>query len=74
VKKLSILLFLSAILSGCFGSESKEETHDISWYLEHKTERLAKMKECLNNPGELRGTPNCVNSIKANAEASMKNF
>ena len=49
-----------------FGCQS-EETRSVEWYRapENKTALEAKLAECKNNPGELKGTPNCVNAFKA---------
>lgn len=42
-----------------------EEVKKVNYYKQHSTERKAKIDECKNNPGELRGTPNCVNALTA---------
>lgn len=51
-----------------------ETTRTVDWYKTHSTERAAKLRECRDNPGELRDSPNCVNAEKAAAlvEASKK--
>lgn len=51
-------------LAGC--NEDKVETvRDVQYYMENEESRSAKLKECNNNPGELAGTPNCINASKA---------
>lgn len=46
---------------------TSEETKTVDWYAapENKTTLEAKLKECKNNPGELKNTPNCINAQKA---------
>lgn len=53
-----------ALLYGC-DNTPKEQTMTVDWYKEHKAERVAKLNECKNNPGELAATPNCINAQKA---------
>lgn len=55
------------ILAGCDG----EKAHSVDWYKAHETERLAKLKQCEANPGELEHAPNCVNATQAEAEVSL---
>ncbi|MGO3741913.1 EexN family lipoprotein [Kerstersia sp.] len=59
------------ILSAC----SSEKEHDVQYYLDHPTERAAKIEECVNNPGKLDSTVNCVNAKEAQVrqEFSSKN-
>ena len=56
---------LSATLALTFtGCDKKEETKTVDWYMapENKDALDAKLKECRNNPGELKDTPNCQNA------------
>jgi hypothetical protein len=50
-----------------------EEVKTVSYYLEHDTERKVKLEECQNNPGQFRGTPNCVNADSAAAKKIWSN-
>ncbi|MDR0577030.1 MAG: EexN family lipoprotein [Candidatus Accumulibacter sp.] len=66
MKKLSILLiypFVALGLSGC--GEKPEPVQTVDWYKEHNEERMAMVKKCENNLGELAKTPNCINATKA---------
>lgn len=62
---LIVVMFAVAALAGC------KNTHSVDWYKAHATERLAKLKQCEADPGELQYTPNCVNATKAEAELSL---
>jgi hypothetical protein len=62
-----ISLTVAIILAGCNG----EKTHDVDWYKTHTAERLAKLKQCENNPGELDHAPNCQNAKKAAEELTF---
>lgn len=46
---------------------SKEETRTVDWYMapENKAALEAKLKECRNNPGELKDTAQCQNAVQA---------
>lgn len=47
----------------------KEETvQTVTWFKEHKEERLAMLKRCSENPGELGDSPNFVNASQADNE------
>jgi len=43
----------------------QEPVRTASWYVEHEAEYQAQMKRCLDNPGELGNTPNCINARQA---------
>lgn len=66
-KRASLIVVMLAVtaLAGC------KNTHSVDWYKAHATERLAKLKQCEADPGELQHTPNCVNATKAEAELSL---
>lgn len=49
------------LLSAC-GSEPER---DVQYYLDHASERTAKITECTGNPGKLDRTVNCINAKKA---------
>lgn len=63
MKKLSSLLFFSAVvLVGC-GEKTPVQT--VDWYKAHNAERLAMIEKCAANPGELAASPNCINAKTA---------
>lgn len=62
MKKLSIVLIVAAILAGC-GDKTPVQT--VDWYKTHDAERIAMIKECSGNPGELAASPNCINAKTA---------
>ena len=62
MKKLSFVLIVAAILAGC-GEKTPVQT--VDWYKTHDAERLAMIKECSANPGELAASPNCINAKTA---------
>ena len=61
-------LFILLICGGCKEAEkvATEQVKTVSYYKENLNERLNKLKECANNPGELENTPNCINAAEAN--------
>lgn len=69
--RIFIFLCLTCfVLTGCFEEKSpaKGETHTVEWFKNHKEEREVVLRECSNNPGELRHLPNCQNAAKADYE------
>lgn len=65
MKKLSIVLAIAAILSGC-GESTPVQT--VEWYKEHDAERRDMLTKCKSNPGELENSPNCINAQQAENE------
>jgi len=59
-KSVVMLLAAALALAGC-----KEKVHTVEWFKEHEAEREAQLAKCQSNPGELTGTPNCVNAARA---------
>ena len=41
------------------------EVHTVGWFKEHQAEMEAVLKQCRDNPGQLRSEPNCVNAARA---------
>lgn len=72
MKKIVPLILFSAItLFGC--NEKKADiTQTVDWYVEHNQERKETLDECSNNPGELRGAPNCTNAAVAERMRATK--
>ncbi len=64
----SVATTLALMLTGCF--EKEKATLDVEWYKTHDSERAAKLKECSNDPGTLKDTPNCVNAVEAERQLS----
>ena len=65
-----IMLFGVLALAGC---QKSEETHTVDWYKTsaHRAALTAKMRECINNPGELKNTPNCQNAQMATNQLGL---
>lgn len=65
---------MSAVLAALVLSFTgySEEVKTVNYYKQHTAERKAKIDECKNNPGELRGTPNCINAIAAHRTGGIK--
>ena len=65
------------VLTGCFGDSPEltraaptESVHDVDWFKTHDDERQSTLRECSNNPAELRDTPNCINALQAERSLS----
>lgn len=62
------------MLAGCEVRKTEEEARSVDWYEANKTERAAKLTECMSNPDKRDATPNCINASRAenNAKAAVK--
>jgi hypothetical protein len=69
-KTLMAVWVAGFVVVGC-NETVLEETHTVEWYTTNKAQRLEKLEECSNNPGELGETPNCKNAQEAK-RISMK--
>jgi hypothetical protein len=63
-------LMLTLLGSGLAGCSTGETTHTANWYMKHNQARDAKIKQCANNPGQLRNTSNCENAKAATRKLS----
>lgn len=63
MKKVILAAVLAAMVLGFAGCGDDVKT--VEYYNEHTDERDAKITECLNNPGQAKGDPNCVNATTA---------
>lgn len=59
-KAIGVVAAMLAALAGCAAKEEPVQT--VEFYSANKDVREAVLKACRDNPGELRGTPNCVNA------------
>lgn len=50
----------------------KEKVHDVEYYKNNTDERKQAIEACRNNPGELRGSPNCMNAFQAEKIANAQ--
>lgn len=58
------LIFGAVMFTGC-----SEDVKTVEYYKEHTDERKAKIGECRNNPGGMKGDPNCHNAFVAHSQA-----
>ena len=67
VNKILLFALLTTLVLPFTGCDKKEETKTVDWYMapENKDALETKLKECRNNPGELKDTPNCQNAALA---------
>ena len=48
-------------------AEPPKETQTVEWFMKPENREVLDetLKQCRNNPGELRDTPNCINAEEA---------
>jgi hypothetical protein len=56
------------LLHGC--TKAPETAQPVSWYLEHATEREAKVRWCADDMAR-KDTPDCRNALEANQRKAM---
>lgn len=61
------VILTSIVFTGCSG-----DLKTVDYYKEHADERKVKIEECRNNPGSMKGDPNCQNAFVAHSEAIDK--
>lgn len=66
---LAIALGLSLLAAS---SGARAGTHDVKWFADHEDIDVATNRSCRNNPGELAGTPNCINAEAAETEIYLR--
>jgi len=64
---VGMAVVLAAAASGCTRETPPTASYTVEEYLAKPDVMEAKLRECANNPGELRDTPDCVN-VKAAAQ------
>lgn len=60
MKSLLVVFAIAITLVGC----KDETTHTKQWYVDHDSERQARVKVCENDASE-RATADCQNAIEA---------
>ena len=65
---VGIAIAFIATASGCSGESPRPKaTHTVDQYLAKPDLLEETLRECANNPGELRDTPDCINVNAASA-------
>ena len=69
---IGIVIAFIATASGCCpDSQRPKAAHTVDQYLAKPDLLEEKLRECANNPGELRDTPDCINVNAASARRGM---
>jgi len=70
VMKASLVLTASAVWA--LTSAAHAESRTVSWYQAHPAERVAMMHACLDDPGHIGRSPDCVSAeVAGNRSASL---
>ena len=69
MKRLLVAAVVAA-LCGCGKQSPVEEQHTVSWYMQHKEERVAKLQWC-SDDNTRQMAPNCLNANDAAAKVMM---
>ncbi|NKJ09620.1 EexN family lipoprotein [Rhizobium sp. SG741] len=68
--KFLVLFTLVVSLFGC--SKESERVHSVEEFLADEQLLANTIAKCRNNPGELQGTPNCMNAAAAGWKARLE--
>lgn len=49
-----------------------DQPRTVQWYATHAAERDRTRRACLNDPGHLERTPDCINAKRGELEASVR--
>ncbi|SDE31026.1 EexN family lipoprotein [Belnapia rosea] len=66
LRYLSLFLLLAASVAS---AAAGEEVRGVEWYRQHPTERAAVTRRCVDNPGQLERTADCINAERASLAA-----
>ncbi len=68
--KFILIVVLSLAITACKGDIS--DVKSVEWFHNNPQERTQTLKECKNNPGELKETPNCINASQAESASIQR--
>lgn len=60
------VILASIVFTGC-----GQDVKTVEYYQEHTAERDVKISECMNNPGQAKDDPNCVNAGSAKLHSGI---
>ncbi len=71
-RNVVVVALACSTLAGCFDdTKATGQVQTVEWFKANNDDRKAVLQKCDNNPGELMGTPNCVNALKASKDLSV---
>ncbi|WP_373452829.1 EexN family lipoprotein [Caballeronia sordidicola] len=66
----ALFFFPLVLLAACNQASSVHSERTRDWYMQHDTERLARVPECKNDAAQL-ATPDCQNAIAAQQQITV---
>jgi hypothetical protein len=66
---IAAVSLLGLALAAC---SPPEPGHDVAFYKDHARERATQLATCGNDPGRLEKSPNCINALRADADAASE--
>jgi hypothetical protein len=63
-------MLTAASVVGC-GKTPVQDEHTVSWYVDHKPERVAAQRWCADDTAR-QATPNCMNAEQAAQQIMMR--
>jgi hypothetical protein len=74
MRRLLSIAALTALVGGLAACSPLEPAHDVAYYRDHPADRAAKMTACHNDRGKIAATPDCINALAADSEATSEKF
>jgi hypothetical protein len=66
------LLSLSAALAGTAWAQGSTPPRTVTWYADNPGARASVQLACLDDPGRLSNSPDCINAHQANVEVAVR--
>ena len=68
-RELKYLGLCLILVGNAASAASAQEVRGVEWYRQHPSERAAVTRRCVDNPGQLERTADCVNAERASLAA-----
>ena len=65
-----LILGLALAAAAC----SRPVDHEVAFYRAHPADRATQLATCRNDQGRVAATPNCINALAADSEATSRRF
>lgn len=66
---MTMLPAFATVAPACAQGWQPDQARTVQWYAAHPAERERTRRACLNDPGHLEQTPDCINAKRGELEA-----
>jgi hypothetical protein len=72
VASLFLLPMLAVPVAAAGQRKPQQAPKTVSWYADHQRERALTQLACIDNPGQLANTADCINAQEASVEIAVR--